>query len=251
VNSAIYEGTIEHRRLGPVRHEFSYPVWMAYLDLAELPEALDRHPLWSARRPAPLRVRRRDYLERPELPLGEEVRRLVRERTGSDARGPVRLLTTPRFLGAGFNPVSFMYVFSDDGGDLEALVAEVTNTPWGDRHRYVARAADGTVDATLDKRMHVSPFMPMEQTYRLRAGRPGERLRVTITSQEGGTTAFAASLDLRHRPLDRATLTRMAVARPPQSPATLARIYLNAVRLKLKGATYHRRPGRFPAHSGG
>jgi uncharacterized protein len=251
VNSAIYEGTIEHRRLGPVRHEFSYPVWMAYLDLAELPEALDRHPLWSARRPAPLRVRRRDYFERPELPLGEEVRRLVRERTGSDARGPVRLLTTPRFLGAGFNPVSFMYVFSDDGGDLEALVAEVTNTPWGDRHRYVVRAADGTVDATLDKRMHVSPFMPMEQTYRLRAGRPGERLRVTITSQEGGTTAFAASLDLRHRPLDRATLTWMVVARPPQSPATLARIYLNAVRLKLKGATYHRRPGRFPAHSGG
>ena len=107
------------------------------LDLDELPGALDLHPLWSARRPAPVRFRRRDHLGGAAAPLREAARDLVEERIGRRPGGPVRLLTTPRFCGIGFNPVCFHYLHEEGGRKLEAVIAEVTNTPWGERHSYV------------------------------------------------------------------------------------------------------------------
>ena len=92
-DSAIYEGWVRHRRLGPVRHSFRYRVFMTLLDLDELPDLFDRHPLYSARRPAPVRFRRSDYLGDPDVPLAESARRLVRERTGRRPR--VRCACSP------------------------------------------------------------------------------------------------------------------------------------------------------------
>ena len=174
--SAIYEGWVTHRRVAPVENEFRYRVWMPLLDLDELPQALDRHPLWSARHPAPVRFRSRDFLAhgRTEAPLAERARELVHEQLGDAPAGAVRVLASPRFLGIGFNPVSFVYLHAEDG-TLAALVAEVTNTPWGESHRYVAGRADGaaTVRGRFRKRLHVSPFMAMDQSYELDASTPG------------------------------------------------------------------------------
>ena len=104
--SALYEGSVEPPAHGAGRALLPLPVVMALLDLDELPGALDRHPLWSARRPAPVRFRRRDHLGGAAAPLREAARDLVEERTAVAPGGPVRLLTTPRFCGIGFNPVS-------------------------------------------------------------------------------------------------------------------------------------------------
>ena len=106
--SALYEGWVAHRRLGPVDHGFRYRISMPLLDLDELPDVLDRHPLWSARRPALVRWRRRDFLGDPESSLAEAARDLVRERTGSAPKGPVRLLAGLRFAGHAFNPISLL-----------------------------------------------------------------------------------------------------------------------------------------------
>jgi uncharacterized protein len=240
--SAIYEGHVTHRRRGPVGHAFRYRMWMVFADLDELPGAFAGHPLWSARRRAPVRLRRSDYLGDPRRPLAETARELVSERLGFRPVGAVRLLTVPRLLGVGFNPVSFYFLYGESGNNVEAVIAEVTNTPWGERHAYVLDGRGGELAGQFDKRLHVSPFMPMEQTYRWRLTEPGERMGISIVSEEHGRRVFDASLGLRRRELSRAAMTRAMLSYPPAALATLARIYWNALRLKLKGARYHARP---------
>jgi uncharacterized protein len=243
--SAVYEGWVAHRRLGEVPHSFRYRVLLPLLDLDELPELLDRVPLWSARRPAPARFRDGDYLPGEGRPLPERARDLVEQRLGRRPAGPVRLLANPRYLGVGFNPVSFVFLHSA-GGDLDSVIAEVTNTPWGERATYVL---DGRRDDPGDplrsafaKRMHVSPFQPMEQTYDISVTEPGERLGISIRNLEGGREAHVASLSLRRYEPTRARLLGALVRYPPMTAATLARIYCNALRLRLRGAQVHSHP---------
>ncbi len=145
--SAIYEGWVRHRRFEPVEHEFRYPLFLAYLDLAELPGVLDPFPGWSARRRAVARFRRADFLGDPERPLDACVRDEVEAATGSRPAGPVRLLSGLRYLGHSFNPVSFYYCFDPPGSRVEAVVADVENIPWGERHAYVLQRGEqrGTV----------------------------------------------------------------------------------------------------------
>jgi DUF1365 family protein len=238
---------VTHRRLRPVRHAFRYRVFMPLLDLDELPGVLDPYPLWSARRPAPVWLRRDDFLGGGSRPLAETARALVAERLGRRPAGPVRLLANPRYLGVGFNPVSFFFCHRDSG-ELDAVIAEVTNTPWGDRHAYAldARARPpgpgGVVGGQLGKRMHVSPFMAMDQTYEWSATPPGERLRIGLRNLEHGEPVFEASLALHRRELSRRSMTRLPLTYPPMTVATLARIYFQALRLRLKGAPWFARP---------
>jgi uncharacterized protein len=146
--SAVYEGWVRHRRVRPVEHSFRYRVFMAYLDLAELPELFDRVPLWSARRAAPAWFRRSDFLGDPELPLRDAVLDRVEELGGARPAGPVRLLANLRYLGHSFNPVSFYFCFAEDGERLAAVLAEVTNTPWGERHSYLLDRGEAGASST-------------------------------------------------------------------------------------------------------
>jgi uncharacterized protein len=245
-SSAIYEGTVAHQRLGRVRHAFRYRVFMPLFDLDDLPELLDPIPLWSARRPAPARFRRDDYLGEGAPDLAERARDLAGERVGRRPAGPVRLLANPRYLGVGFNPVSFFFLYSGDGRTVEAVIAEVTNTPWGERTAYVldgaGREAGGTLSGTFAKAMHVSPFQPMEQRYEISVGEPGERLRIRIASLQAQSPVFAAAMTLRRRPLTRSAMVGLLARYPPATLSTLARIYTHAARLRLRGATYHPHP---------
>jgi DUF1365 family protein len=248
--SAIYEGWVRHRRFEPVEHRFRHPYFLVYLDLAELPAVLDPYPLWSARRPAPARFRRADFLGDPERPLDECVRGAVAAAGAPAPDGPIRLLAGLRYLGHSFNPVSFYYCFDRTGARVESVVAEVENIPWGERHAYVlARGArEGPVLADeLAKRHHVSPFMGMDQTYTFRAGEPGERLQIHIESRPretgaGAPKTFDATLSLRRRELSRPLLLGLLARYPAMSLQTVAKIYAHAARLKLKGAPYHAAP---------
>ncbi len=232
--SALYEGSVRHRRFAERRHEFSYPVRLAYLDLDELPALLGGRLL--ARRPGLVRFRRRDYLGDPRVPLGDAVRDAVEERTGARPSGPIRLLTQLRSLGHCFNPVSFYFCVEPRGDRLEAVLAEVTNTPWGERHAY-AIAGDGgpVVSGSSEKAMHVSPFLTMDQRYEWRVSTPAETLSVHVESHRHEQLAFDATLNLRRRPLSARALAG-AGAR------TVALIYGQALRLKLKGVSVYPHP---------
>ncbi|HEU0025394.1 MAG TPA: DUF1365 domain-containing protein [Thermoleophilaceae bacterium] len=234
--SALYQGWVRHRRHEPVGHEFRYRIFLSYLDLDELPRVLDRVALWSARRPAPAWFRRADFMGPAHAPLRGAVLDAVEERTGTRPEGPVRLLTSVRTFGHLFNPISLYYCFDRDGERVEALAAEVTNTPWGERHVYACEGLDGR----FAKRFHVSPFLGMEADYRLRASAPGQRLQVHVESRSEGRAAFDATLSLERRELGAAPLFRY----PLQSVRVVTGIYAQAARLKLKGAPYRAHPAR-------
>jgi DUF1365 family protein len=242
--TAIHVGHVAHRRFEPIEHGFRYRIFMPLFDLDELPELLDHIPLWSARRPAPARFRRSDYLGDPATPLADAARDLVATRTGDRPGGPVRVLTNPRYWGVGFNPVSFYFLHGAGVEQrVEAMIAEVTNTPWGERRSYVLGAGDGGFTGNFEKLLHVSPFMPMEQSYEWRASEPGERISVSIRSHEDERRVFEASLHLRRREITPRTMSRLLFSYPPMTLATIARIYGHAIALKLKGAPYFSNPG--------
>jgi DUF1365 family protein len=248
--SAVYEGWVRHRRFEPVEHDFRYPLFLMYLDLDEVPEVFDPYRLWSARRAAPARYRRSDYMGDPDRPLAECARDEVEAATGDRPGGPVRMLANIRCLGHIFNPVAFYYCFDPAGQTVEAVVADVNNIPWGERHPYVLSRDDeessGAVMVDeLDKRLHVSPLMGMDQTYAFRAAEPGARLTVEIESRprdgEQGK-AFDATLSLHRRELSASLLNRMLARYPAMSLQVVAKIYWQALRLRLKGAHAHPHP---------
>ena len=247
--SCLYEGWVRHRRHGPVAHAFRYPVFLAYLDLDELPALFDPYLLRSARRAAPGWLRRADQFGDPGAPLDRTVRDLVEARTGRRPAGPIRLLSHLRYLGHVFNPVAFFYCFAPGGERLETVVAEVSNTPWGERHLYVldadhASRAGRSLRWDEPKAFHVSPFMPFEVEYRWRTTVPAERLAVRIDVHDRDRALLEAALVLRRRPIDRKNLAAVVVRHPAATLAVLPRIYRNALHLWLAGAPFHPHPGR-------
>jgi len=240
--SCLYEGTIRHRRVHPDR-EFSHRLALAYLDLDELPGLVGGRLV--ARRPGLVRFRRRDYLGDPAVPLKRAVRAVVEDQTGVRPEGPIRLLTQLRSFGHCFNPVSFYYCFEPGGERLQALVAEVTNTPWGERHAYVLAGEPGgssVLNAGFDKALHVSPFMGMDHRYDARAALPTETLSVHIASARAGVTVFDATLALRRRELTRRSIVGISARYPFATVRVLALIYAHALGLKLAGVPVHRHP---------
>ena len=246
-HSFLYEGSVTHRRRTPVDHAFTYPVCMLYLDLDELPRALAQHPLWSCTRPAPGRIRRADLIGDPAVPVKDAVRDEVQRQTGARPAGPIRLLTTPRTYGHAFNPVSFYYCFDRDGETLRAVVAEITNTPWGERHAYVIPAGGDGAVSTFEKAFHVSPFYPMEQTYRWDLSRPADSLRVDMASLEKGQEVFRATLAMRREAWSPAALRRATLLQPLMAWKVHAAIYWQALRLWVKGIPFHVHPAKSAA----
>ena len=240
--SCIYEGTIRHRRFVP-RREFSHRLALAYLDLDELPGLLDGRLV--AGRPGLVRFRRRDYLGDPAVPLHRAVRDLVEEQTGARPEGAIRLLTQLRSFGHCFNPVSFYYCFESGGERVQALVADVTNTPWGEGHAYVIegeRPVSAVLAGEFEKALHVSPFMGMDHHYEARAAVPAATLSVHIASSRAGVTVFDATLALRRRELTRESMARITLRYPLATVRVLALIYAHALGLKLAGVPVHSHP---------
>ena len=248
--SRIYRGTLRHRRFLPRPHEFAYRVWMAWLDLEELPELFDRVPGFSARRPALARFRREDYLPArgSEIALADAARAEVRERLGQAPQGRVCLLTQLGSPWVSFNPISLYYLYHEPDGEgrerLGAVLGEVTNTPWRERTRYAA-AVDPerhSHRAEFDKDLHVSPFLPMGMTYHWRFNSPGRELAMHMETWRDGQRHFDATLTLAGRPATRPALLAGLARQPWMATKTLAAIHWEAIRLWLKGVPLHDHP---------
>jgi len=224
-------------------------MFMLYLDLAELPRVFEGRWLWSTRRAALARFRREDHFGDPAWPLDESVRDLVARETGRRPTGPVRLLTHLRYFGYVFNPASFYYCFDEDDTRVETIVAEVTNTPWGERHCYVLprtmnEGRGGVARFRPRKVMHVSPFMEMDVAYDWRFGPPGERLSVHMENARGGRRIFDATLVLQREEIRAATLARALAGYPLMTLKVIGAIHWQALKLWLKGAPVHDHPAK-------
>jgi len=248
--SAVYEGEVRHRRFAPVSNEFRYRMFLLYIDLAELPGLLEPYTLWSARRPNLAWFRRADYLGDPSVPLDRAVRDLVEERLGFRPRGAVRLLTHLRYFGCMFNPVSFYYCFDEGDRRVEAIVAEITNTPWGERHAYVfGDRGNEAVHPSwrryrFPKAFHVSPFIDMAVDYDWRFREPGKTISVHMIDREGGKRIFDATLSLRRLPVSSRTLASALLRYPLMTAKVGAAIYWQAFRLWMKRAPFFPHPSK-------
>jgi hypothetical protein len=248
LHSALFGGRVVHRRHAPRPHAFRYGVQMLLLDLGELERVFHGRWLWSTRRPAPIRWRRSDHLGDADRPLDECVRELVERQSGRRPGGPIQLLTVPRHFGYGFNPVSFFYCWDQRRHELEAIVAEVSNTPWKERHPYVldARRAErdsaGRLRWRFGKAFHVSPFLPMGMDYDWRFAPPAESIGVHMENWMSGELVFDATLSLRRVPITARSLAGALARRPLMSVQVMAAIHWQALRLWLKRTPFHEHP---------
>jgi DUF1365 family protein len=222
---------------------FAPRLFLAHLDVDALPSTLDGIPGWSARHHAPIHFRRRDFFDGGEWPLGDAVRDLVEQRLGRRPTGPVTLLAHLRAFGWLFNPLSVYYCWQPTGG-LDALVLEVTNTPWGDRHWYVVDARDGEQSTTTAKAMHVSPFLPMDVDYHVTWTTPDDELRLRIEVERAGTPVFDADLQLHRVPLDRRRALTMPLRHWLMPLRVSLAIYREAAKLLIRRARFFPHPER-------
>ena len=246
MKSCLYAGALAHRRLTPVVNAFQYSLFMVYLDLSELEQVFAGRWLWSVERFNWATFRRSDHLRRPG-PLDEAVRATVQEQLGFTPSGPIRILTHLRYCGYCFNPISIYYCYVPDGTALEAIVAEVHNTPWGEKYARALDARQGPNDGTfyryeLDKEFHVSPFMPLDLHYVWRFTAPDESLVARMDLFREGKPVFDVTLSLRRQPLDGPAMARALLRWPWMTARVVWAIYWQALKLKGKGVPVFSHP---------
>ena len=214
MKSRIYTGLVRHRRHLPRPHGFSYRVFMPYIALDELSSIFSNNRFWSATGPALARFKRSDFLGDPELPLDQEVRRRIKEETGVIHQGPIFLLANMRYFGFQMNPIACYYCYNEDQSKLEFLVAEVTNTPWSERHSYVLRGPEqgNWLQTEFDKEFHVSPFIPMDMRYHWRSNAPDKRLILHMDTLNTEGKLFDASLTLYAEPMTPKSLNKAGIS---------------------------------------
>ncbi|MEO7935966.1 MAG: DUF1365 domain-containing protein [Dokdonella sp.] len=250
--SAIYRGSVQHRRHTPHAHAFSYSMAMLYLDLAEMDQVFAGRWLWSNGHRNLAEFRRSDFLGDASIPLVESVRTRVAEAIGRVPSGPIRLLTHLRYFGHSFNPVSFYYCFEADGSTLDVVVAEITNTPWKERHAYVLPVSVAERHGTafswqFAKAFHVSPFMPMDRDYAWRLSTPQDRLLIhmnVLDRAADATREFDATLTLEREPVSAMNLARVLLRFPLMTTRIVGAIHWHALRLWLKRNPVHDHPDK-------
>ena len=226
---------------------FRYGLYLVYLDLDELPAVLDGGYGLHRARFSPASFLRSDHVGDPQVPLADIVRGLVEQRTGWRPAGPIRLLTLLRNWGHFFSPLSLYYCFDPAGQTMDAVVAEVTNTPWHERHWYVLWK-DNRINESSPPRFrhpksfHVSPFMDMDMSYEWHLAEPGSRLSVSIVNTRGDERLFDVSLVLQRRELGQGTMLRTLVRHPWMTGRVVQAIYWQALRLWYKKCPYYPYP---------
>lgn len=257
-------GTIRHRRMTPASHAFQYNTGMLALNLDEW-SAVPRLSRWfSLGRFNWLSLYREDYFD-PQTPdLKRAVANQVEKATGWRPDGTIELITHPRYLGYVFNPVSFYFCY-DAGADPCAgavprvIAAQITNTPWHERHVYCLERGKGreteagwhTQTFRFSKRFHVSPYNPMDQDYHWLFSFRGDQLRIHMNVNRDSKKVFDATLVVQREPLTRKTISSCLRQFPLESIKVVAGIYWHALRLKLKGVPFQTHPDKLPASDPG
>jgi uncharacterized protein len=247
MESAIYSGTLRHRRFFPARHEFTYPLFMAFLDIDRLPELMKVSPLAAYNRWNWVSYHDRDHFGDPRKSLRERLLRDAQRHNVELPQGRTFLLTHLRYLGYNFNPVSFYYCY-DLADKLQAIVAEVNNTFGETENYWLTQTADQHPSENkryrFPKTFHVSPFMKLGHEYDWTFTPPGERLITESVSYEGGCEIFDSTLKLERREWTPRELHTALLRFPWVTAKVIAAIHWQALRLLMKKVPVVPHPGK-------
>jgi DUF1365 family protein len=235
-NSCIYRGQIRHRRFTPKKHDFSYKLFFLAIDLDELDQVAKMSPWFKKDKFAAMSFRSSDYLDNKPSLRKQDVWQKVRSLGGKTEPGRVLFVGQLRCLGIYFSPINLYYCF-DQAEQLCYLLAEVSNTPWNERHYYLLTMTEKLI---CEKAFHVSPFMEMEMHYQWRIKVPGKRLNLHIEnhSKENNEKVFDATLTMSRMELNNRNLRRCFLSIPSMTLKTLAGIYWQALKIFIKGVPY-------------
>ncbi|MCR6653533.1 MAG: DUF1365 domain-containing protein [Cellvibrionaceae bacterium] len=265
LKSCLYTGWVRHRRFTPASNEFRYPVFMVYLDLDELEQVLRLSPWWSKNRFSPACFRREDFHGDPAMPLADAVRNTVFNLTGKTPQRPIRMLANWRYFGYNMNPLCTYYCFDSSGENLETILAEVTNTPWGESHAYALQCASAnTTNITntantkysfsFRKTFHVSPFNDLAMRYQWHSIAPGDSAMIHIENWrsngncDGEECVMDATMTLEREPLSARSMRRVLIRYPFMTVKIIAAIYWQAVKLWCKKVPFVSHPHNRPPH---
>lgn len=247
--SAIYTGTILHSRRSPDLHQFRYKLFMLYLDIDELPQLFQNFHFWSYNKPNLGSFRRSDYIGPASGSIRDALQKTVLVKTGKKIDGPIRMLTHLRYFGYVFNPVTFYYCY-DALENLVAVVSEIENTPWGERHTYVTineqHNTNEAISVTFDKEFHVSPFLPPDMKYIWTFSVPSVQeksgLMIRMQAVKRNAQTFYAHLNMQRQEINSRSLNRMLLKFPFMTLQVIVGIYWQALKLYLKKATFYSHP---------
>lgn len=243
----IYAGRLRHRRYHERHHEFTYAISMFYFDTAAINETFSPISNIGIEKFNWYTFRRRDYLNDDSLSLNTAARKLIEDKIGVDPQGKIFLLTQLACLGYCFNPISIYFAFNKAHTDIEAIIIEVTNTPWTEKHTYVldmrnAKIKNNIYSCKFKKELHVSPFMSMEYEYQFNFKLTEQDIIVHMESFKNSERHFDATLSLRvssNQPTKRMTLRYSLM-----TYKIAAAIYWQALKLLVKGVSFHSHPKR-------
>jgi len=214
---------------------------MTWLPEKKIEEMLSWNLLFGCgRAPALIKYKRKNYLAPHDVSLAEACAKHIRRDLGFEFDGEVCLLTNLQYGGICFNPVSFYYCYSQEG-ELQAIVAEINNTPWNERHCYCIDMRFQK-RREFDKKFHISPFMPMDINYRWSFNKPQKKLQVHMQNLSAGELIFDATMKLQSRPFTRLRLFSFALLYPMIPLKVMLGIYWHALRLYLKKIPFYSHP---------
>ncbi|WP_237485543.1 DUF1365 domain-containing protein [Vibrio hippocampi] len=241
MQSQLMVGSVDHRRYTPTEHHLNYPLFMPAIDLDELEQLTNKVWGFGERWWHWARFRRQDYVG-GEGGLKRAVQKKVEELTGEQITGRVVAVCHLRYLGIYFSPVNFYYLY-DDNDQWRYLLAEVSNTPWNERHYYAISAQQGNnhQNWTHDKAFHVSPFNPLSQQYQWRLKPLTQRVFVYLACHQE-EKVFDATLALKARAFTSTNLVKLLLATPVMAVKVVAGIYWHALKLWLKKVPIYDHP---------
>ena len=241
MKSCIYKGLVKHARLAPGPHEFTYSLFMMYVDLEELPYLFKKNRFWKINKPGIAAFHRKDHYGDTNKTLIDEIKTLVKNEKNIEIDGPIRLLTHFRYFGYIFNPLCLYFCFNKAETEIVSIVAEVMNTPWRERHCYVIPNLNSNqerITYTHSKAFHVSPFMQMDMKYKWSIQSPENNLSINIENWQDNTKVFDANMWLERTELNKKNLLKALLNFPLMTLKVTSAIYFEALKLWIKGNKY-------------